>query len=177
MALPTRLNTANEVLAEADEFGVDSGTDDKIGDLGEGGITFAVETEENEVRSGSQREIYVYIRGSTSPLWRGDLLNINTLNFAFALGENEDTTNITGSGTLADPFILAVNPDLFGEQIARTYYATGTRVDANIVRMEATTGRVFAPSVEWTMAQGAPTVIPFVIRVTGAWQIHEHTPT
>ena len=177
MAVPARLNNSNEVLAECDEFGFDDGSDNKIGDLGEGGITFVIDTEENEVRSGSQREIYVYIRGASSQLWRGDLLNINVNNYSFALGQNETATNIAGTGTAGDPYIMAVNPDLFGEQAARTYYANGTRVNGDIIRMEATTGRVFAPSIEWTMAQGSPSAIPFVIRVTGAWQMRQWTPS
>lgn len=175
MGVPARANDSSEVLAECDEFGFDNGSDNKLGDLSEGGITFAIETEENEVRSGSRREIYVYIRGSTSQLWRGELLNINVNNYAFALGENENGTNITGAGSSADPYVLDVNPEKFGEQVARTYYATGLRVDADVIRCEAS-ARVYAPSIEWTMAQGSPAVIPFVLRISGAWQIHQWTP-
>lgn len=181
MAIPARLNTQSEVLAECDEFGTDTtlgavDSDTKLGDLGEGGITFVVDTEENEVRSGSQREIYVYIRGATSQLWRGDLLNFNVNNFAFALGQNEDANSIAGAGTDADPYILTIQPERFGEQIERVYYAKGVRVDGMVIRAEAN-ARVFAPSIESTLAQGSPAMIPFVLRVNGNWQIQQATAT
>lgn len=180
MAVPTRANDQSEVLAEMDEFGFDatpgvSNSDTKLGDLAEGGLRVAINVNEIEVKSGSQREIYAYVRGSVSQMWSGELLNVNGNNLAFALGENEDTTNFSGTGTVGDPYILSVDPELFGEQVERIYYGLGTRVDGDIVRMEAD-GRVFAPNVEWTMAQGEATVIPFSIRINGSWDFRHWTP-
>lgn len=171
-----RLNTASEVLAECDEFGyVAAGpTDTEIGELGESGITLAVQTEKNEVRSGSQREVYTYIRGATTQMWRGTLLNVNLNNYAFALGQLE--SDITGAGTTASPYELTINPDNFGAEAARTYYTRGTRVDGHIVRADAT-ARVFAPSVEWVMAQGQPTLIPFALDLSGTWTLQRWDPT
>ena len=175
MAIPARLNTSAEVLADTNEFGFNDGSDKKIGDLSESGLTLGVETEENEVRSGTQREVYVYLRGAVSQMWTGELLNINVNNFAFAMGLDEDAANITGTGTSADPYILTIDPEKFGEQAARLYYATGVRSDGMTIRAEATTGRIFSPNVEWTMAQGEPTAIPFQLRVTGTWLIKQNT--
>lgn len=174
MAIPTRSNNAEEVLAQCDEFGHTATT--KIGDLSEGGITLAVATEETEVKSGSQREIYTYLRGHTGQTWRGELLNFNANNVAFALGMNEAAANITGTGTPGDPYILVIDPSLFGQQIARLYYAQGTRVDGDIIRAEASTARIYSPETEWTMVQGDPTLIPFMLRVQDTWVIKQWTP-
>jgi hypothetical protein len=174
MTVPASLNTSAEVLAQMDEFGHTAST--KIGDLSEGGLTMSVATEEITIKSGSQIEIYAYGKGSTEQTMSGELLNINVNNLAFAIGMTENTTNITGTGTSGDPHILTVDPELIGQQIARLYYATGTRVDGKIVRFEATTGRVFAPDVSMTLTQGEAAVIPFSLRVTGTWLLKQNTP-
>ena len=180
MAVPTRLNTNAEVLAEMDEFGTDTtsgitNVDTKMGDLAEGGLSAAINVTEIEIKSGSQREVYAYVRGSVSQMWSGELINVNGNNLALALGLTEDTNNFAGAGTAGDPYILTIDPDLFGQQIARIYYANGTRVGGDIVRMEAT-GRVYAPNVEWVMAQGEATVIPFALRIEGSWDFRHWTP-
>lgn len=175
MAVPARVNSNAEVLSDTDEFGFDDGSDNKLGDLTEDGITFAVSTEENELRSGSQREIYAYLRGPVSQMWSGALLNVNVNNYAFALGMSEAAANITGAGTAGDPYIFTIDPTKFGEQAARTYYAKGTRINGDVIRGEAS-ARVFAPDIEWTMAQGEATAVPFALRVSGTWEIHQYTP-
>ena len=174
MTVPARLNTSAEVLAQMDEFGHTAST--KIGDLSEAGMRMAVATEEISINSGSQVETYAYAKGSTEQTMSGELLNINVNNMAFALGMTENTTNITGTGTSGDPHILTVNPEVFGQQVARLYYARGTRVDGNLVEFQATTGRIFAPDVEVIMSQGEASMIPFSLRVTGTWTLRQNTP-
>lgn len=174
MAIPSRLNTNAEVLAQMDEFGHTASA--KIGDLSEGGLSMAVATEEITIKSGSQIETYAYGKGGTEQTMSGELLNVNVNNMAFALGMNEDANNITGAGSSGDPYILVVDPELFGQQAARLYYATGTRVDGQIIRFEATTGRVFAPDFEVVMTQGEAALIPFSLRVSGTWLLKQNTP-
>lgn len=174
MTVPVRLNTSAEVLAQMDEFGFSTNT--KIGDLSEAGLTMAIATEEIQIKSGSQVEIYAYGKGATEQTMSGELLNINVNNYAFAIGMTESTTNITGAGTAGDPHILTVNPELVGQQTARAYYALGTRVDGKIIRFEATTGRVFAPDVTVQITQGEAAMIPFSLRVTGTWLLKQNTP-
>ena len=174
MTVPARVNTSAEVLAQMDEFGHTASS--KIGDLSEAGLTMAIETQEIEIKSGSQIEIYAYGKGGTEQTMSGELLNINVNNMAFALGINENTTNITGAGTSGDPHILVVDPEIIGQQAARLYYAKGTRVDGTLVEFQATTGRVFAPNVTVTMTQGEAALIPFSLRVSGTWTLRQNTP-
>jgi len=176
MAIPTRENTSSEVLAQMDEFGFDDGSDNKIGDLSDSGLSFSVSTNEIQIASGSQIEIYAYAKGATDMNMSGELLNINVNNMAFALGLDEDAANIGGAGTSGDPYELTVDPEKIGEQAARTYYGLGTRVDADIVRFEASTARVFAPDFELTMTQGEAALIPFTLRITGTWKVQRWTP-
>lgn len=174
MAIPPRLNNNAEVLAELEEFGyVDSGNQ-KIGDLSEGGLRLATNTDRSEVRSGSQKGVYAHVDGQSTTMLNGELLNVNVNNVAFAYGLDEDAANITGSGNSGDPYTLVVDPEKLGEQAARTYYAAGTRQDAQIIRFEGT-GRVVAPSVEMTFAQGSATLIPFQLEIEGTFEFQQYS--
>ena len=176
MAIPTRANTNTEVLADTNEFGYVSGSDNELADLDENGLAISIETEEIEVRSGTQRGIYAYLRGTVGQLWEGAALNFNVNNLAFCLGLNEDATNITGAGTTADPYVLVIDPEKFGEELERTYYVAGARLDGTAVRAEAA-ARVFSPNLEFSFAQGQVTVLPFQLRITTSWQIETWDPT
>ena len=175
MAIPNRLNSAGEILAEMQEFGFNDGSDNKLGELAEDGLTLDAEAQETEVNSGSQRDVYARLVGRSSQSLSGTLLNLSIPNFAFVFGLDEDAGNITGTGTAGDPYILTVDAEKFGEQPARLYYAQGLRKNGDVIRLEAT-ARVRAPAVNTSLAQGQVGGLPFSLVIEGTWAIKQWTP-
>lgn len=157
--------------AYADGEAVVEVEDTPIGDLTETGIEIVHEGGSQPVQAGTVEGVYTYIPSQDQGiLMNFSMLNMSLENWAEMAGQ-DPSTRISGVGTSIDPFVLDVREDMYGEQPERVWYFKGARIDGTIVRVEAFSGKIFAPEGSMSFTQGSASELPFAVRVLHGYRI------
>lgn len=139
--------------------------DTPIGDLTDEGITIEHGGGDTAIQSGTHAGAYTYIPSNDQDISINfSLLNMSIENWAASMGE-DSALRASGLGTAADPYVLDIREDLFAEQLEKVWYFTGARLDGELIRVEAFSAKIFAPSGSITFTQGEAATLPFVLRV------------
>lgn len=144
-----------------------------VGETTTDGISYESNTDETPAKVGTQRGIYLYIPGSTEQTLTFALLNFSLENLAMAFGQHDQAAAIavSGAGSVADPYVLAVTAANYAEQEARVWYAEGMREDAKIVRFEWWNAKIYSPQVTIKVTTGEATPVPLKIRHVGLLKV------
>ena len=143
-----------------------------IGDLTEDGLTINHEGGDTAIRSGTKAGIWQYIpSGDQSITFEFSVLNLSPENVKEMFG---DSTTLLGAGTVADPYVVHVREDLVNSSPEKVWYFIGARVDGGVYRVQANSGRLFAPAGSMQFAQGSPTSLPFVLRVMHGYTVIQY---
>jgi hypothetical protein len=147
--------------------------DTPIGDLTEAGITIEKGGGDQAVQSGTHQGAYTFIPSNDQDItFNFELLNMSIENWAAAMGE-DSSLRASGLGTAADPYILDVREEFYAEQLEKVWYFTGARVDGELIRVEAFSGKIFSPSGSITFTQGEAASLPFTLRVIHGYRIRQ----
>lgn len=139
--------------------------DTPIGDLTDEGITIEHGGGDTPIQSGTHAGTYSYVPSNDQDISINfSLLNMSIENWAAAMGE-DSALRASGLGTAADPYVLDIREDHYAEQLEKVWFFTGARLDGELIRVEAFSAKVFAPSGSITFTQGEAATLPFVLRV------------
>lgn len=148
-------------------------TDTAIGDLTEGGITIEHNGGDVAINSGSNVGVYTYVSAIEQDItFKFEMLNMSLENWADAMGE-DSALRVSGLGTAADPYVLDIKESLWAEELEKVWYFTGSRIDGELIRVEAFGAKIFAPSESITFTQGEAASLPFTLRVLHGYRVRQ----
>jgi hypothetical protein len=133
-----------------------------LGDVSEDGITRETSVDRNEFRVATQAGVYATLITSANARMSWNLVNHSYENVLASLGIPE--TNVTGAGSVADPYVAHVDPEAYNTASNESLYFQGALKDGTTYEIRGFSADYDANQT-MTYARGNPALLPLAADV------------